>query len=187
MADSTNSVLNTNQRKWLQGEDPYKGRDDRQVKHAIKQRFVQSVSDMALISESDRIDVDDLIKAVIEKNDDEGQRTAHQNLEAVRSKDFQEGFIREAYETVFLQLDTIAKKEIEDEEELASEMQDRIAELTDGYVKNEMYPYFAVLGAYAAMRSVLGTDKAATEWVLNHFPEGEEREDELQKVRESLN
>jgi len=53
-----NSLLTTNQRKWLKGRDVYE-RPDRQVKHAIKQRFIAGHKDAKLLHHSDIFDEDE--------------------------------------------------------------------------------------------------------------------------------
>jgi len=50
-----NALLTKKQRQWLQGEDVYE-RPDRQVRYAIKQRFVQGYKDASLLYESGELD-----------------------------------------------------------------------------------------------------------------------------------
>lgn len=164
-----NSVLTKKQREWLRGDEDALGSAPRTIRMRVRNRFRQSIKDLALVHQSDRIDSEDMMKSIRESNtisnDDVSEAVAAEG-------ELDEEIIEEALDFVSLLYEAFTGEEIDNN--------GRLEPLDD-----DDLPVLAVYGAFKSLQTGADkTEKQSRQWIEHHWPEPDAALSHLERSRE---
>lgn len=169
-SDEISSLLSNKQRDWLRGDDSALSSPDRVVRSRIKARLRQGVTDWGVLFRSERIDSEEVMKAVRDESSSSSEAG-----EAVSSGgEMKEELQPDALDGVLAQLEMVSGENADDFDLSSIITQIRKVKDQHGHLDDEAVLTFAVAGAMAGLMGTRKTEKQARQWVEHHWPESDE-------------